>query len=434
MGNARKKDPRYAKKQRASTIKRIATTILTGTGPDGSAYAVKRNGRVVRGEDDLRISWGRGHGYTTCFQVGDHYNHATVVMRIRGDRRFVAPVGRGGGPVRDPSAELAPRRTPRRASQTRARLGRFPWTTDEDATLAREHAAFPSDWARIARSLPGRNETSIQRRWQCTVRIEVAATQQSQQTPRPPSAPSPPRAPTRSEKIKAAETALQIAATKWKLENPNKFGVGVRRVPCLKTNEPAVDAMLKKYVADLASIAPGPVIFTSVEAFALSLRKFGANFGRPEENSVPPNVYLSELIKSTLSNVSLAESGNHFAAKDYYALAYRVAQANEFSKEMRLAMQSRSAGGTAKYDVQWDGKRYSNPGEVGAIVQVRFHENVWFTACMVATHDWPLGLDCLLTGRRVVNPANHPDCDVEVRVATSEFGALHSVNAILACY
>jgi hypothetical protein len=133
--------------------------------------------------------------------------------------------------------------------------------------------------------------------------------------------------------------------------------------------------MLKKYVADLAAIAPDPVVFTSVGAFALSLRKFGAIFAsRPEENSVPPEVYLAEFIKSTLSNTSLATSGHHFAAKDYYAIAYRVAQANDFSKEMRLAMQSRSAGGTAKYDVRWDGKRYSNPGEVGAIVQVRFHE------------------------------------------------------------
>ena len=133
---------------------REGNNILTGTGPDGFRYAVKSCGVVVRGEDDLRIPLGRGHGNKTFSQVGDHYNHATLVMRIRGYHKFVAPVGRGGGPVRDPSSELAPRRAPRRASQTRVRRTNVPWTIDEDATLAREHTAFPSDWARIARLPP----------------------------------------------------------------------------------------------------------------------------------------------------------------------------------------------------------------------------------------------------------------------------------------
>jgi hypothetical protein len=44
-------------------------------------------------------------------------------------------------------------------------INRSPWSPEEDEILAEKHAALGNQWAKIARFLPGRNDTQVKNRW-----------------------------------------------------------------------------------------------------------------------------------------------------------------------------------------------------------------------------------------------------------------------------
>jgi hypothetical protein len=105
-------------------------------GPDGHPYEAKKD----KGRGDLRIYWGKGKRNATRFQNED--DHATAVMRIKGDRKFTEPAdsataGHPGTSMNRIIHELLKRRLDRQLKRQRKLK-----TASRDATAVADGVAW----------------------------------------------------------------------------------------------------------------------------------------------------------------------------------------------------------------------------------------------------------------------------------------------------